>query len=129
MTSTTEPARPATENPYTARDPSRSTSSRRVTRFDLRCLLCARILGSADADRWGSAGPVLFRAEGSERVVRVADWRRLRCRACGGNAYPDEVRTARLYPPVRWDDDDRPRRGRPPKWLVEARKTEPVTSE
>jgi hypothetical protein len=61
--------------------------------------------------------------------VQVSDWRRLRCASCGGNSYPEEVRTARVYPPVRWDDDDRPRRGRPPKWLVEARKAEAATRE
>src|SRR5438105_2467215 len=83
----------------------------KVTCFELRCLLCGRLIGSGQADRWGSPGPVLFRAEGDGNTVRIADWRRLRCRACGGNCYADEVRTRRVYPRVRWDDDDRPRRG------------------
>jgi len=48
----------------------------------------------------------------------------LRCASCGGNAYPDEVIVVRLYPPVRCDDGDPPRRGRPPKWLVAARKAQ-----
>ncbi len=37
---------------------------------------------------------------------------------------PDEVIVVRVYPPVRWDDGDPPRRGRPPKWLVAARKAQ-----
>src|SRR5262249_28566939 len=72
---------------------------------------------------------VLFRAEGGEHVVQINDWRRLRCCSCGGHCYPDEVRTARGYPTVGWDDDDRPRRGRPPKWLVDARKARATTRE
>ena len=40
---------------------------------------------------------------------------------CGGNIYPDEVEAVRVYPPVQWEDE-RPRRGRPPKWLSEQRR-------
>jgi hypothetical protein len=129
MTSQAEGAEPASQDEPTADELSRGTPPKVVTRFDLRCLLCARVLGSVEADGWPPAGPVLFRAEGGQQVVHVADWRRLRCGSCGGGGYPDEVRTARVYPPVRWGDDDRPRRGRPPKWLVDARKAEAATCE
>ena len=96
-------------------------------RFDLRCLLCARVLGSVEADHTRPAAPVLFRPAGQARGHHIADWRLLRCE-CGGNTYPDELTTVRVYPPVRWDDDEHPRRGRPPKWLAEARKAEAASS-
>jgi hypothetical protein len=95
-----------------------------VTRVELRCLLCARTIGTLEAEHWVCFGPVLFRPQGVDLPVHVTDWRRLRCASCGGNAYPDEVIVVRVYPPVRWDYDDPPRRGRPPKWLVAARKAQ-----
>jgi hypothetical protein len=94
-----------------------------VTTFDLRCLLCARIAGAVQADGRGLAGPFLLQQGSSATVVQIADWRPLRCRTCGGNVYPDDARTVWMYPPVRWGDEQ-PRRGRPPNWLVAARKAE-----
>lgn len=84
-------------------------------RVELRCLLCGRMIGNLEADHWVCLGPVLFRAAEVDDPVRVTDWRRLRCASCGGNAIPDEITAVRVYPPLRWDDDDPPRRGRPPK--------------
>ena len=95
-----------------------------VTRVELRCLLGARTIGSLEAERWLPFSPMLFRPAGVDHPVQVFDWRRLRCPSFGGNAYPDEVTTTRVYPPVRWDAEDRPRRGRPPKWLVAAHRAE-----
>jgi hypothetical protein len=50
---------------------------------------------------------------------------RLRCPVCGGNTAADEVtvRSVRLEGPTDWKAD-RPRRGRPPKWLVEQRQAD-----
>jgi len=108
-----------------ATDPSARTPSHRVvTSVELRCLLCARTVGCLEAGRWPCLGPMLFRRAGVDLAVRIADWRGLRCAFCGGNAYPDEVATTRVYPPLRLIDDDLPRRGRPPKWLVAARKAQ-----
>jgi hypothetical protein len=108
-----------------ATDPSARTPSYRVvTRVELRCLLCARTIGSLEAEHWPFLGPMLFRRAGDDLPVRITDWRRLRCAFCGGNPYPDEVATTRVYLPLRLGDDDPPRRGRPPKWLVAARKAQ-----
>jgi hypothetical protein len=40
---------------------------------------------------------------------------------CGGNLYPDEIKTRRVYPPLSREELDVPRRGRPPNWLVAQR--------
>lgn len=74
---------------------------RMVRRVELRCLLCARAIGSLEAERWVCLSTVLFRPAGDDQPVRVTDWRRLRCASCGGNAYQHEVTTARVYPSVR----------------------------
>ncbi len=100
-----------------------------VILVELRCLLCARTIGSLEAERWLALGPMLFRPAGVDHPVWITDWRRIRCALCGGNSYPDEVTTVRVYPPIRWDDSDRPRRGRPPKWLVAARRAEAASDE
>jgi len=49
----------------------------------------------------------------------LAAWWRLRCSVCGGNTAGSElvVRTARLVLPTDWQNE-RPRRGRPPKQLA-----------
>src|SRR5262245_38728545 len=85
-----------------------------VVRVELRCLLCARELGTLVAARWVTYGPILFWRTGEKLGTVVSDWRRLRCSSCGGNVYPDSVRDVRLYPRIVWQDDP-PRRGRPPK--------------
>lgn len=107
----------------------RAAPPRVVTLVELRFLLCARKIGSLEAERWVSVGPMLFRPAGVDLPVRVTDWRRLRCTFCGGNSYPVQVTTVRLYPPVRWGVEDRPRRGRTPKWPVGARRTEAASGE
>jgi hypothetical protein len=91
-----------------------------VIRVALRCLLCARPLGTVVVPRWPWLGRASFTPAGGAPAVEIPDWRRLRCVACGGNAYPDEVTPVRIYPRVPFDDW-RPRRGRPPRWLVAQR--------
>jgi hypothetical protein len=100
--------------------PPSGTAPTLLTNADVHCLLCARIVGSIQSEGRGLTGPFLFKADSSERGIQIADWSRLRCTTCGGNVYPDDARTVRVYPPVAWDDEQ-PRRGRPPKWLVAAR--------
>ena len=91
-----------------------------VIQVELRCLLCARPLGTLVVPRWPWPGPALFHPARSAPSVEVPDWRRLRCAACGGNTYPDEVAPVRIYPRVPFDDW-RPRRSRPPRGLVAQR--------
>ena len=92
-----------------------------VFAVDLGCLQCGRMIGKFETRRWPWFGPVLFRPPGGQPATPVADWSKLRCVACGGNVYADEVRTAKVYASVSWDDLEQPRRGRPPKWLVAER--------
>jgi hypothetical protein len=75
-----------------------------------------------ESDVWPAYGAVVLRRKGFDPVV-VADWRRLRCGACSGAAIPVDTtsRVVRTEKPLEWDED-KPRRGRPPKSVVEARK-------
>ena len=76
---------------------------------DLKCFLCGHSAGSIERER-GVAH------------ARLAITSRLRCPRCGGAVYVDEVDIIdRRSEPVEWEDDG-PRRGRPPKWLVEQRR-------
>jgi hypothetical protein len=94
---------------------------------DLKCYLCGSVSGSieheqAAAPRRGASGPVLLRRPGQQQPIRLADWRRLRCDRCGGPLFLDETDViVRRTEDYNWTDE-RPRRGRPPKRLVEERR-------
>jgi hypothetical protein len=47
----------------------------------------------------------------------------LRCARCNGSVYTDDFEVRHVYPKVDFLDD-RPRRGRPPKRLVELRRAQ-----
>jgi hypothetical protein len=126
--STPEPPEGATESAPDSNKRSNRAAPRLMTRFDLRCLLCARIVGSVLANGRGLAGPFIFKTDPNARGIQLADWRQLLCSTCGGNVYPDDAMTVRVYPRVQWDDDQ-PRRGRPPNWLVAARNAEAPSGE
>ena len=97
--------------------------ARRSVRFtiELTCLLCGRDLGSLESNAWPTCRQVVLRQAGVP-PAQLADWRRLRCAVCGGAAMPTEVtcRLVRNEAPMDWAAE-RPRRGRPPKWLVAQR--------
>jgi DNA-directed RNA polymerase subunit RPC12/RpoP len=89
---------------------------------DLKCYLCGAAVGSIERER-GSTGPTVSIQSG-ERVGMIDAWEtsRLRCPRCGGSVYVDQVEIVdRRVEPVEWEDEG-PRRGRPPKWLVEQRR-------
>ena len=98
---------------------------------DLKCYLCGGVAGALESEQpllpkagVQSTGPVNLRYPGAVTPVQVLDWRRLRCDRCGGPLYLDEpdVVTRRVEN-YNWLDE-RPRRGRPPKRLVEERRRE-----
>ena len=91
-----------------------------VFRVELVCLLCADNIGVLETRRWPSLGPAMLHA-GGQPPMSVVNWSRLHCERCGGNVYADEVSTSWVYPPEAWQELDRPRRGRPPRWLVAER--------
>jgi hypothetical protein len=100
---------------------------------DLKCYLCGSVAGSVESEQSFStipagaarnAGPVQLRRPGHDHPVRVLDWRRLRCDRCGGPLFLDETDViTRRYDDYNWVDE-RPRRGRPPKRLIEERRRE-----
>ena len=97
---------------------------------DLKCYMCGSVAGSIESEQpfTGAAvapRPVLLRRYGpSQSPVQVQNWRTQRCDRCGGPLFLDEVEEiTRRYEDYNWLDE-RPRRGRPPKRLIEERRRE-----
>jgi hypothetical protein len=96
---------------------------------DLKCYMCGSVAGSIESEHalngvLAAQIPVLLRQPGSDSAVQVANWRRLRCDRCGGPLFLDETEVVtRRYEDYNWMDE-RPRRGRPPKRLIEERRRE-----
>ena len=101
---------------------------------DLKCYMCGTVCGSIESEQSLSSGargphPVLLRKPGESSVTQVADWRRERCTRCHGPLYLDESDVViRRVDPYNWLDE-RPRRGRPPKRVLEERRRERELSE
>jgi hypothetical protein len=87
---------------------------------EIACIMCTAVVGIAIETRWPPVNTVLIQIEGST-VLRRIELNALRCPVCGGNTAATEV-TPRLLrrERVNWQQD-RPRVGRPPKWLAAAR--------
>jgi hypothetical protein len=89
---------------------------------DLTCYLCGASAGSIEHEQGSTAARVPIQRGGRSGTIGVYDTSRLRCPRCGGSVYVDSVEVVdRRYEPIEWEDDG-PRRGRPPKWLVEQRR-------
>jgi hypothetical protein len=102
--------------------PRSATERYHLLRADLRCYLCAETFGALEAAPTVTM-PAIARfcpADGSPS--RLLAWRSLRCPRCGSNSLVlDEVETVvRRVERVDWANE-RPRRGRPPGWLVALR--------
>jgi hypothetical protein len=97
----------------------------RLITAEITCLLCARPVGIVTAEHWPPRGPATFRSADSPIERQIAAIWRLRCLICGGNTAVDEltVRTVRREDPADWQADA-PRRGRPPRSLVERRQAD-----
>ena len=99
-----------------------TTPGRTVYLAELQCFLCGTLAGSIESDRKPLPPSGVWRPTDGSAPVRIADWRSLRCNRCGGALYAESIEVV-----VRPDDSDElrreaPRRGRPPKWLVEERR-------
>ncbi len=97
---------------------------------DLKCYMCGGVAGSIESEMsfleaaQSGRSVHLRRAGMPQQAVPVANWRTLRCDRCGGPVFLDEVEVVtRRYEDYNWLDE-RPRRGRPPKRLIEERRRE-----
>ena len=102
---------------------------------ELKCYLCGAILGTIESEQPSSAGSqvlsgrpagriVHFKPAGHSEARAIQDWRGIRCFRCGGPNFLDEADViTRRIDEYNWLDE-RPRRGRPPKRLVEERRRE-----
>ena len=89
---------------------------------DLKCYMCGATAGSIERERGSTAATVSLQQGSQVGVIAASETRRLRCPRCGGSLYVDQVEIVdRRIEPVEWEDEG-PRRGRPPKWLVEQRR-------
>jgi hypothetical protein len=109
-------------------DPSHSSSRsvRRISRITVEfgCLMCSRDFGVLVCTSLPVCGTITIHQPGGFRVeITVDQLRLLRCPACGGSILPTEIirEEVRVERRIDWSED-RPRRGRPPKWLVEQRR-------
>jgi hypothetical protein len=89
---------------------------------ELQCFLCGTLAGSFMSDRKPLPPYGIWQSASGGPRQRMADWRQLRCQRCGGALYAESIDAVPTH-----DDSDElrreaPRRGRPPKWLVEERR-------
>jgi hypothetical protein len=114
-------------------EPSGKPIRQTVLVADLKCYLCGAISGTIESEQpeaphAQAAKPtgsnVRYRLPGAAESMPMTNWRTIRCVRCGGPTYLDEpniiVRRVEEY---NWLEE-RPRRGRPPKRLVEERRRE-----
>jgi hypothetical protein len=97
-----------------------ASPGRTVYLAELQCFLCGSLAGSIESDRKPLPPHGIWRPADGSAGVRIADWRALRCHRCGGALYTESIEAV-----IRPDDELRremPRRGRPPRWLVEERR-------
>ena len=98
------------------------TPGRTAYLAELQCFLCGSLAGSIESDRKPLPPSGVWHPAGDGPAQRVADWRQLRCSRCGGALFAESIEAV-----IRHDDNEglrreAPRRGRPPKWLVEERR-------
>lgn len=89
---------------------------------ELQCFLCGSTAGTLESDRKPLPPSGIWNPATGGPRQRVGDWRQLRCSRCGGALFAESIDAL-----VRHDDTEDPRReiprrGRPPKWLVEERR-------
>ena len=90
---------------------------------DVTCYHCGNVSGVARVNRGAPNSEMTYLARGSEVEVPIGDQRQIRCVRCSGPTFFDAfqnrtlMQTAGLF-------DDQPRRGRPPKRLVQQREAQ-----
>jgi hypothetical protein len=98
------------------------TPEQTTYRAELQCFLCGSLAGTIESDRTPLPAHGVWHPAGGDAPGAVADWRQMRCTRCAGALFAESVDAV-----VRHDESEAlhrevPRRGRPPKWLVEERR-------
>lgn len=88
---------------------------------ELQCFLCGTPAGAFESDRKPLPAHGVWRPS-SGAARRVADWRQLRCARCGGALYAESIEAVVHADEAEDLQREVPRRGRPPKWLIEERR-------
>ena len=89
---------------------------------EAKCYMCGTVAGSVESSHTPIPRSVLFRRNGQAEALPLLDWRRLRCERCKGPIFLDDADVVtRRHEEYNWLEE-RPRRGRPPKRLVEERR-------
>ena len=96
---------------------------RSVFMADVKCHLCGTVAGTIECEQQPVSGrQVLFRQAGQTQARQIGAWWRLRCTRCGGPMFLEDADVVtRRVETTNWVDE-KPRRGRPPKRLVEQRR-------
>jgi hypothetical protein len=89
---------------------------------ELQCFMCGSLAGSIESDRKPLPPTGIWHPAGGGQPQRVADWRQLRCSRCGGALFAETVEAVVRHDEPSGGQRESPRRGRPPKWLVEERR-------
>ena len=95
-----------------------------LTRFyeaEAKCIHCARRGGIVRSSRPALTAGTLFIPAGDGQPTRLRSLADVRCPRCGGPLYIEEFEVRHVFKPADVPIDQ-PRRGRPPRWLVAARR-------
>ena len=87
---------------------------------DVKCYHCGSVSGVVRVERGASSPATTFKASTSDVEVPVGSRKTLRCLRCNGPTFFDEFQLRQEYPKVDFLEEG-PRRGRPPKRLLEQR--------
>ena len=95
---------------------------------DVTCYHCGNVSGVVRKDKDAPNATVAFLARGAEAEVTLSSRTAIRCARCNGPTFFDEFQSRQI---VVSDGlfDDLPRRGRPPKRLVEQRRAQQAQRE
>jgi DNA-directed RNA polymerase subunit RPC12/RpoP len=118
------PSRPGSDANTELQSPKRE----RVLTAVLQCHLCAETCGVLESPASRGLTPVARFTSADGSLSQLVAWQRLRCPRCSSRSLfvgELEIVTRRTEAPVEMDPEP-PRRGRPPRWLVELRARQAV---
>lgn len=96
---------------------------------EVRCYHCGHTSGVIRRDQGAPGAPTVFHGAEDDRAITIRSLAELRCARCRGSVYIEEFEKRYVYPKIDFLDDERPRRGRPPKRLVELRRAQEAAQE